>query len=366
MFEWFVDSASTIAPQVNFVMNLVNFITGLAFILTNAALVYFIIKYRRRKEGEITSRIDQNHTIEVIWTVIPSIILTILFVIGLKDFRELRAAGQNYKEIMVSAKQWAWEFTYSTDSDLIQSPKKIKTDNVLYLEENERVKLIMKSKDVIHSFFVPEFRVKEDVVGNIYTYVTFIPLISQRQATMTEEERKAWYQITQDQKEIIPQVEDQCKKVQEKYGINLPAGTCGSYRIFCTEYCGKDHSYMLGSAVVLKKDQFLQLMNKLKEEQGKIVVSAEYGKEIYETKGCKSCHSIDGSKVVGPSFKGIWGKPRKLADGRVVTVDENYITRSILEPTIEVAEGYPNIMPPQDLNEEQIQSVIEFIKLLNK
>ncbi|GIX43032.1 MAG: cytochrome c oxidase subunit 2 [Leptospiraceae bacterium] len=364
MFEWFIDSASTIAPQVNFVMNLVNFITGLAFLLTNATLVYFIIKYRRRKEGEITSRIDQNHTIEVIWTVIPSIILAILYIIGLKDFRELRAAGQKYKEILVSAKQWSWNFTYTTDSDLIGSSKKLQTDNILYLEENERVKLIMKSKDVIHSFYVPEFRVKEDVVGNIYTYVTFIPLISDRQKNMSEQERKIWYQITEDQKEIIPQVEDQCEKLKQKYGINLPNGSCASYRIYCAEYCGKDHSYMLGSAVVLKKEQFLAVMNKLKEEQGQITISAEYGRQLYETKGCKSCHSIDGTKVVGPTWKGVWGTKRKLIDGRIVTIDENYITTAILEPTKEVAEGYPNIMPPQDLNEEQIQSIIEFIKSL--
>lgn len=364
MFEWFIDSASTIAPQVNFVMNLVNFITGLAFILTNATLIYFIIKYRRRKEGEVTSRVDQNHTIEVIWTVIPSIILAILYIIGLKDFRELRAAGKKYKEILVSAKQWSWNFTYTTDSDLIGSPKKLQTDNILFLEEKERVKLIMKSKDVIHSFYVPEFRVKEDVVGNIYTYVTFEPLISERQKNMSEEERKIWYALTNDQKEIIPQLEDQCKKIAEKYKIDIPKGTCASYRIFCAEYCGKDHSYMLGSAVVLKKEQFLSIMNKLKEEQGQITISAEYGKQLYETKGCKSCHSIDGSKVVGPTFKGSWGSKRKLANGEVVTVDENYITTSILEPSKQIAEGYPNVMPPQDLNEEQIQSIIEFIKSL--
>ncbi len=364
MFEWFIDAGSTYAPQVNFVMNLVNFITGLAFLLTNATLIYFIIKYRRRREGEVTSRIDTNHTIEVVWTIIPSIILAILYVIGLKDFRELRAAGQNPKEILVSAKQWSWNFTYTTDSEKINSPKKLQTDNVLYLEENERVKLIMKSKDVIHSFYVPEFRVKEDVVGNIYTYVTFIPLISERQKQLQGKEREDWYRLVDTQKDIIPQVGDQCLKITQNYGIDLPPGTCASYRIYCTEYCGKDHSYMLGSAVVLKKEQFLQVMNKLKEEQGMVEISADYGRQIYENKGCKSCHSIDGSRVVGPTFKGTWGTKRKLTTGEVVVVDENYITTSILEPTKQVAEGYPNIMPPQDLNEEQIQSVIEFIKSL--
>lgn len=358
MLEWFIDAGSTFAPQTNFVMNFVNLITGTAFLLTNATLVYFIIKYRRRKEGEVTSRIDANHTIEVIWTVIPSIILAILFLLGLKDFRELRASGQNFKEILVTGRQWAWNFVYTTDSELLQSPKKIQTDNILYLEEGKRVKLIMKSKDVIHSFYVPEFRVKEDLLGNIYTYVTFIPIISERQKNMTAQEREFFYRLTYDQKEKIPQVEDQCKKE------NFPEGTCASYRIFCAEYCGKDHSYMLGSAVVLKSEQFQQKMLQLKEQQGTITISAEYGRELYESKGCKSCHSLDGSKVVGPSFKGSWNTKRKLADGSVVVIDENYIANSILEPTKQVAEGYPNIMPPQDLNEEQIQSIIELIKSL--
>ncbi|MFN3604545.1 MAG: c-type cytochrome [Leptonema sp. (in: bacteria)] len=358
MFEWFIDSGSTIATQINFVMNFVNFITGVAFLLTNATLVYFIIKYRRRKEGEITSTIDTNHTIEVIWTVIPSIILAILFLLGLKDFRELRASGNDYKEILVSARQWAWNFVYTTDSDLLQSPKKLQSDNVLYLEEGKRVKLIMKSKDVIHSFYVPEFRVKEDVLGNIYTYVTFIPIISERQKNMSDTEREFQYRLTEDQKAKIPQVEDYCKKE------NFPIGTCASYKIFCAEYCGKDHSYMLGSAVVLKSEQFQKKMKELKEQQGKIVISADYGKELYETKGCKSCHSIDGTKVVGPSFKGIWNAKRKLTDGSIILIDENYITTSILEPSKQVVEGYPNLMPPQDLSEEQIQSIIEFIKSL--
>ncbi len=358
MLEWFIDTGSTFAPQTNFVMNFVNLITGIAFLLTNAALVYFIIKYRRRREGEVTSSIDTNHTIEVIWTVIPSIILAILFLLGLKDFRELRASGQNFKEILVTARQWAWNFIYTTDSDWIQSPKKLQTDNILYLEEGKRVKLIMKSKDVIHSFYVPEFRVKEDVLGNIYTYVTFIPIISERQKNMSEQEREFFYRLTNDQKEKIPQVEDQCKKE------NFPKGTCATYRIFCAEYCGKDHSYMLGSVVVLKSEQFRKKMEELKEQQGTIIISAEYGKELYESKGCKSCHSIDGSKLVGPSFKGSWNSKRKLIDGSIVVVDENYITNSILEPNKQVVEGYPNIMPPQDLSEEQIQSIIELIKSL--
>ncbi len=356
MHQWFIDSASTIAPQIDFVMNFVNFVTFTAFLLTNATLVYFILKYRRRKEGEITSRINQNHTIEIIWTVIPSIILAILFIIGLKDFRELRAAGDNFKEILVSGKQWSWNFVYTTDSENIKSPKKLQTDNILYLEEGTKVKLIMKSRDVIHSFYVPAFRVKEDVLPNLYTYVTFTPLISEKQISMTPKERESFYSLTIDQKEIISFVQDQCSE--------FPSGTCATYNILCTEYCGKDHSYMLGSAVVLKREQFRKKMEELKEQQGQIQISAAYGKEIYEQKGCKSCHSLDGSKIVGPSFKGIWQSKRKLSNAKEVIIDENYIRKSILEPASEVAEGYPNLMPPQDLNDEQIQSVIELIKSL--
>ncbi len=354
MLEWFIDTASEFAPKVNYMMNLVNLVTGLAFVLTNGALVYFIIRYRRRSENDETSRVNNSHTVEAVWTIVPSIVFVFFYIIGLKDFRELRAAQDEATKIRVTAKQWAWEFAYPASLRTDGKDRALKSYNVLYVEENKPVTLIMKSSDVIHSFFVPAFRVKEDVVGNIYTYVQFTPLISETQTNMKEAERKAFYALTGEQEGKIPQVKDQC--------VGYAPGTCATYTIYCTEYCGKDHSYMLGSVVVLKAELYRKKLAELEEASG--AISPAEGEKIYGASGCKSCHSLDGSKLVGPSWKGLYGVKRKLTTGQEVLVDENYITEAILNPNSQVPEGYAPIMPPQDLSEEQILSVIEYIKTL--
>ena len=180
----------------------------------------------------------------------------------------------------------------------------------------------MSSTDVIHSFFIPSFRIKEDVVPGMYTYTTFTPLISASQKGKGRAE----------------------------------------YNIFCTEYCGKDHSGMLGKAIVLSPAKFQEQMEKIETEAGNI--SSGRGREIFEG-NCKSCHSIDGSRLVGPSFKGLWKKDRKFTDGSSAQADENYIRNSVIEPAKQVVEGYPAAMPVQSYGDSEIQSIIEYIKSLS-
>ncbi|MCB1165536.1 MAG: c-type cytochrome [Leptospiraceae bacterium] len=355
MLEWFLDNGSNHAPSTNFAMDLVNLIVVIAFVLTNAALVYFIIRYRRRSDNDVTSRKANSHTIEVIWTTIPSIVFLGLYVVGLQGFMGLRAVAADAREINVWAKQWAWEFQYPASLREDTSKKSpLKSYNKLYLEANRPVKLIMKSHDVIHSFSVPDFRVKEDVVGHIYTYTTFTPLISPRQKAMTADQRKERSRLTEAQQEKIPQMADEC--------LNYEPGTCATYNIFCTEYCGNDHSYMLAKAIVLTPEHFKAKMAELEEASNNI--SPDMGQQIYNSAGCKSCHSIDGSRVVGPSFKGLYGTERPIEGGTKVVADENYIRESILNPGAKIHEGFPNLMPPQDLSDEQIESVILFFKTL--
>lgn len=353
MLEWFVDTASEFALKRNFTMNLVNFVTFVAFLLTNGALVYFIIRYRRRSENDVTSRVSKNYTVEAVWTIVPSIFFVFFYIIGLKDFRDLRAARNEATKVRVTAKQWAWEFAYPASLRSDGKNRALKSYNVLYVEENKPVTLIMKSSDVIHSFFVPAFGVKEDVVGNIYTYVQFTPQISERQKSMKQAERQAFYALTQDQEAKIPQVKDQC--------VGYEPGSCATYTIFCTEYCGKDHSYMLGSVVVLKPELYRKKLAEL--EEASAAIGPAEGEKLYNA-ACKSCHSLDGSTVVGPTWKGLYGSKRKLTTGQEVVADENYITEAILNPNSQIPEGFNPIMPPQDLSEEQILSVIEFMKTL--
>ena len=198
----YIEGASTFASQFDLVMNIVHLSAIIPFILLNGVLVYFIIRYRKRSDNDKTSKLDDSFWLEFTWTAVPTIVLMILFYLGLTSFQEMRSAPKDAMEINVWAKQWAWEFQYpaSLKQDA-QGDAALKSFKDLYLEEGKPVKLIMKSRDVIHSFFVPAFRVKEDIVGNIYTYVSFTPIISESQAS------KGY----------------------------------GEYNLFCAEYCGKDH-----------------------------------------------------------------------------------------------------------------------------
>ncbi|MBR31033.1 MAG: hypothetical protein CMN77_06940 [Spirochaetaceae bacterium] len=355
MLEWFLDNGSNHAPSTNFAMDLVNLIVVIAFVLTNAALVYFIIRYRRRGPNDVTSRKANSHTIEVIWTTIPSIVFLILYIIGIQGFMSLRAVAPDAREINVWGKQWAWEFQYPASLREDKSKKSpLKSYNKLYLEANKPVKLIMKSQDVIHSFSVPAFRVKEDVVGHIYTYVTFTPLISPRQKAMTAEQRKELSALAPGQEDKIPQMADEC--------VNYEPGQCAAYNVYCTEYCGNDHSYMLAKAIVLSPELFQKKMGELEEASNNI--TADQGQQLYNTAGCKSCHSVDGSRQVGPSFKGLFGTERAFEDGSTVVADENYIKESILNPEAKIREGFSNLMPAQNLSDEQIESIILYMKTL--
>ena len=318
----YIEGASLNAAGHDSLMLWVNIITISSFLVLNSVLVYFIIRYRRRGPDDITSRKDHSLTLEVIWTTLPTLVFAWLYVWGLVEFIKLRTIPENAREISVSARQWAWNFTYPTD--LKKNPKKatiLKSANVLYLEENQPVKLVMKSADVIHSFFVPAFRVKEDITPHIYTYTSFTPFIPSRHK----------------------------KKGKAEYDI------------YCAEYCGKDHSRMLAKAVVLSPEKFRKEMDRIEEAAGNI--SAARGRQIYEG-NCKSCHTLDGSSLVGPSFKALWQKERVFVDGNRVLADENYVRESVLYPNKQVVKGYPAAMPVQDYDDAEIQSLIEYLKTL--
>lgn len=335
----YIEGASLNAPHHDLLMFWINVLTIGAFLLVNAVLVYFIIVYRRRGPNDKTSSIAHSTTIEIIWTTIPSIIFVVLYVWGLVGFINMRTAPDDAMIISVSGKQWAWEYTYPaelrTDAD---KATLIKTYNTLYLEEGQAVKLVMKSQDVLHSFFIPAFRVKEDVTPNIFTYVTFTPLIKEGGIKLA-------------------------KAVLDKEGEkgDVTGNPHARYDIFCTEYCGKDHSYMIGHAVVMAPEDFRAKIASIEREAGD--VSAAKGQEIYAG-NCVSCHSVDGSRIVGPSFQGLYGANRALADGTSAEADENYLRSSILNPNEQIVEGYPAAMPVQNLSDSEIQSVIEYMKTL--
>ena len=316
----YIEGASLIATQHDFLMLWVNIITIISFLIVNGILIYFIIRYRRRSDNDVTSKVDNNLLLEVFWTTVPTLILIWLYIWGLRVFIDMRTVPKDATEINVLGKQWAWTFTYSPKYRKDKKKETVlKSNNILYLEANKPVKLVMQSTDVLHSFFIPAFRIKEDVVPNFYTYTTFTPIFP-------------------------PQ-----HKGKDKL----------EYDIFCTEYCGKDHSRMIGKAVILSTKKFKENILKIEQEAGNI--TSARGQALYNG-NCKSCHTLDGTRLVGPSFKGLWGANRKFTDGTEAIVDENYIQESILLPNQKVVEGYPAAMPVQDYNNAEIRSLIQYIK----
>ncbi len=303
------------------------------------AMAVFVIKYRKQVHKK--PKYIHGHTgLEVVWTIIPSILLFVMFGWGWSVYRDMTHAPSDSMEVRVIGKQWLWQFVYKNGTSTIGD---------LYVPVNKPVKLIMSSEDVLHAFFIPNFRVKSDVVPGMYTSV--------------------WFEA------------------------KMP----GIHQVFCTEYCGTSHSGMLARVIVLTDVQWKDWLsgkkidvdslpadptfpgfraNRLGEgltdeapAKGGQMSLAEKGKALVAAKGCLACHTADGSKLVGPSYKGIYGSEVKVTEnGKAITVkvDDNYIRESIENPTAKIVEGFPPSMPPYKglVSEEELASIIEYIKSL--
>lgn len=311
--NWFTklilpSQGSTLAPGVD---NLFWFITVVNvgfFVLVAGLLMFFVIKYRRRSPDEITPHITHNARLEFVWSVLPLCILIVIFFWGFHGFMRAQVAPGNAMEIQVSAKKWVWAFEY---------PDGTRSLNDLHVPVNKPVRLVMSSEDVIHSFFVPSFRMKMDVLPGRYT--------------------EEWFQAT----------------------------TPGVYQVFCAEYCGKGHSDMLAKVFVDDEATYEKWLIE-GDESMKTMPLPELGKMVYENRGCSTCHSIDGSRSQGPSWKGLWGETQKFQDGTSAVVDANYVSDSILEPQKQVVLGYEPVMPTFKglLRPREILGAIEYIKSL--
>ncbi len=301
---WFPEGVSTMASSVDNLFYFELIVSTILFGGVVAAMVYFTFRYRRRSATEVPTAVHENLLLEISWVVIPTILVLLVFNWGFKSYVDLSVSPPDSYVIKVRAKQWLWEFEYPNGTTAV---------NELRVPVDRPVRLEMSSVDVLHSLYIPAFRVKHDVLPNRYTSV--------------------WFQATR----------------------------AGEYHLFCTEYCGTQHSGMLAKTMVLSQTDF----NKWLESGGgnfDDMPLPEYGAVLYEQQACITCHSVDGSKKVGPSFKGLYGRTEQLAAGSV-QVDDNYLRESILEPGAKVVAGYAAVMPPYaSLNERQLSALIEFIK----
>lgn len=275
------------------------------FIAITAAVVYFTIKYRHRPGHKAEPSPAHHDVLEITWTVIPTIIVVILFVYGWRSYISMTSIPETRPEnqIAVTAQKWNWSFRYYNGVE----------DNVLHVPVDQPVKLTMTSTDVLHSFFAPVFRVKQDVIPRRFTYVWFWP-------TKT-----------------------------------------GVYRLYCTEYCGKDHSLMKTKVVVHSSGEYERFLSEAFAKQMSLS-GAALGESVYKKKGCEGCHTLDKSVKLGPGFGGTFGTDVKLGDGSTVKMDETYIRNSILSPQGQARPGFPPSMPVIPLSDKEIEGVIEFIK----
>ena len=310
---WIPEVASNLAEKVDGVLLVITIMSLFFFVLITVLLVYFAIRYRRRSEDDETPYITGNETLEIKWTVIPSILLIVLFVYAYVVYKDMRTPPADAVEINVVGKQWLWTFEYYNGK---------KTLNELYVKLNMPVRMVMRADDVLHSFFVPAFRVKQDLLPGRYTQLWFTPT-----------------------------------KV-------------GTFDLFCAEYCGTGHSAMLGKVIVLSPEAYDIWENGVEVDGGPAVsglTPVELGEKLYKGKGCNACHSTDGSVLVGPSFKGLIGKTGELTDGSSYTADENYILQSILEPQSHMVKGFQPVMPSFKgiLSDDDISALIAYMKTLN-
>lgn len=279
---------------------------GTFFTLIIAAMVlYFSVKYRRRSADEVGSGFDNSLLLEVAWTAAPLIIVLFTFVWGTKVFFRLNRPPAGAVEYYVTGKQWMWKTQHPTGQREI---------NELHLPIGQAVKLLMTSEDVLHSFFVPAFRTKMDVIPGRYTTLWFTP-------TKT-----------------------------------------GRFHLFCTEYCGAEHSRMIGWVTVMELEEYQAWL-----QGGAAPASpAAAGEQLFAQLACNTCHK-EAPDARGPALHGVFGTQVSLASGATVTADEDYLRESILDPAAKVVVGYQPIMPSfqGQVSEEGLMQLISYIKGLS-
>ncbi|HEX9273852.1 MAG TPA: cytochrome c oxidase subunit II [Candidatus Binatia bacterium] len=303
-FPLFPEQASTMAARVDalfyFLVAVTVFFAALIFFM----IVVFAVKYRRRSEDERPRPIEGNFWLEILWSAIPLGLTMVMFVWGAIIYFDIYNPPNDALEISIVGRQWMWKAQHAEGQREI---------NELHVPVGQAVKLTMTSEDVIHDVFLPAFRIKQDVLPGRYTTL--------------------WFQATK----------------------------AGEYPLFCAQYCGTQHSGMVGRVVVLEPAEFEKWLS-----GGATGVSMiDQGASLFKRFGCETCHGAGGTSQ-GPSLAGLFGKTVKLQEGTTVTADENYIRESILDPRAKIVAGYQPIMPTFKglVSEEGLLQLIAYIKSL--
>lgn len=301
----FPEQASTVAGSVDALYFFMVAVTAFFSILIAAMVVVFAVKFRRRSDTEVGHPSHGSLVLELTWTIIPLGIAMVMFVWGAGVYFKLATVPNDAMEIYVVGKRWMWKAQH------VSGQKEI---NELHVPVGQPVKLILGSEDVIHSFYIPGFRVKMDAVPG-------------RQTVM-------WFEATK----------------------------VGSFHLFCAEYCGMSHSGMIGTVHVMEPTEFQAWLGGGRPTG----TMAEAGQKLFTELGCITCHTGDANTARGPKLDGVFDSMVTLASGEQVKADENYIRESIMTPTAKMVQGFPPLMPTYQgqVSEEQITQLTEYIKSL--
>ena len=321
-YAWFPEGASSFAPQVDFLFTVILWICIVFFVPIVIAMGYFMWVYRERPGYRGSPEALHNTAIEITWTVVPTIVVVWVFWEGAMGYLDMARVPKGTVDVNVTAKKWQWAFKYENGGEHEVIPVEnasVKELPLLVLPVDRDIKMIMRSDDVLHSFYIPAFRVKRDVVPGRYNYM--------------------WFHTTKE----------------------------GLYDLFCTEYCGDNHSQMNAKVRVVSQEEYRKALEKAIQEPEDPL---ERGRLLYKRQGCSTCHNAgaEGASGPGPSYNGSWGKPVQLESGTEVAFDENYVRESILNPQAKARKGYGKASPMNSyagkLKDDQIDALITFIKSL--
>jgi len=293
-----VDQAFLIITGISLV-----FLVGITF-----AMIFFVVKFDKKK-NPVARNVKESKSLEIAWTVIPTLLVLVMFYYGWVGYAPMRDFPADAIQVKATGRMWSWSFEYENG----------KISPTLIVPIDKAVTLNLYSPDVLHSLYIPAFRIKEDLVPGI--------------------NNKMWFE----------------------------AGMLGEFDILCAEYCGERHSYMLSKVEVLSQTEYNAWYNTKDDNTN----AAEAGLKVLEVNGCISCHSLDGSRLVGPTFKGLWNSTKTVTTGvvtRQVTADEEYIKESIYNPSKDVVDTYPKVMISykESINEEQLKQINAYLKSIEK
>jgi len=302
--------ASAQSIPVDWLWNLDIDVISFLLALIIVPIVYSLVVFRRKKgDTSDAEHIEGNTPLEITWTIIPLFVVLIFAYLGAYTLGEINVVDPSAAEIKVKAIQWAWSFQYPEGF----------ISKELHLPVNKQVVLKMESSDVIHSFWVPEFRIKQDVVPGRITDYRITPIL------------------------------------------------VGSYMVRCAELCGASHSYMEAPVIVSSQADYDAWIASQKALAAVAAQTPEgRGEQLATTIGCRGCHTIDGSKLVGPSWKGLYGSQVALSDGTTVTANDAYLIESIVNPSVKIVKGFETTtaMPKFDLTDAQIKDLVAYIATL--